>query len=140
MIEIFRIFGKETKVMPDYKISQPEYLEYLTFKRERLLREIKEVDSKIEAARQSKGESTPVSAPRPWKFLIDDVLRASPVPLPASAVVIGILRNNLMLDKNTAIKSVSSTLAQNSVEGRRRYLFTVNDGIKQYSMNEEYNE
>jgi hypothetical protein len=128
--------------MPDYNLSQSEYLDYLMFKREKLLKEIKEVDSKIEEAKGLNAENIPAQQQRPWKFLIDDVLRASPVPLPASAIVSGILRSNHNFNKNTATKSVSSTLAQNSVEGRRRYLYAVRseDGIKQYRLNESYKE
>jgi hypothetical protein len=155
--------------MVEFKLSKDEYVEYLSFKKEKLLQQISEVDKTISelsmngnAAKVDLKEAVQVNTPSAqtepsnrkaypnlinnntigWRQYVDRALKTTEGYLYTTQIVELVLTFPELAGKEqVAKKSVGSSLSMNSAPHKDRYLWKKDSrGIKMYAFNKAFKE
>jgi hypothetical protein len=147
--------------MEDFKIAKEEYLEFLQFKKESIIKkahdEALQLDEKIAKLfsepqingkkHRPKAESAPVIRKAKnntrgsigWKFIIDEVLKKTENALSQTEISNAVVNNpETPVSPAIAQKSVGSALRFNANKGR--YLIRKIKGVKHYTFNKDFVE
>jgi hypothetical protein len=150
--------------MNQFILSQEEYLEFLNYKKEKLLKEVDAIDELIAKAISPNGAKTPPTlqplfqtneetshngngdsrAARGsvgWKYIIDEIFKTHTEGLTPNEVAdIASKRSDVRMPKETARKSVWSTLLSNSAPKKDRYYAVKEKGRKVWRLNKDFKE
>lgn len=139
---------------------QEKFVGLLKIEKERLLKELTQVDELLNKLgsnnngfdKMPSGTGTRLFSPTEhtenkgrgnvgWKYKIDEVLRESVLgAMTSKEIVDAVCSTDRSLDKRVAIKSIGSALSQYSKPEKRKYLYTVKQGLKYYELNSDYVE